>query len=84
MKGNIQITSKFCKTCNKQMKFERNSMIWGLGDLFMIIVAAIIGANAESGLILILAIGGWIAFRFGSNAVTNPWRCKECGEEYEK
>lgn len=68
MKGNTQITSKYCHSCNKQMKFEKNSMIWGCGDLVMVI----------------LTFGGWLVIRLIMDFFSNPWRCKECGSKEEK
>ncbi|CAA0121103.1 Uncharacterised protein [BD1-7 clade bacterium] len=61
--GNIKVTSKHCKKCNERTKFERNSLVWGAGDLIMVLLTA----------------GLYLPFRFLIHALTNPWRCTKCG-----
>lgn len=63
--GNIKVTSKFCKQCDKQTKVERNGMIMGCGDLIMVCCT----------------FGLWLIFRVIYNAILNPWCCKECGSK---
>lgn len=61
--GNIKVSRKQCKSCNKNTKFERNSLQWGMGDLIMVLIT----------------MGIYVPFRFILHSVTNPWRCSECG-----
>lgn len=61
--GNMQVAQKFCPTCNKIVKVERNSMTWGMGDLIM----------------LVITVGVWIPLKFIFHWATSPWRCSQCG-----
>lgn len=63
--GNIKIASKDCKHCNKRTKFERNSLVWGMGDLIMVLLTA----------------GLYLPFRYLIHTFTNPWRCTQCGSK---
>jgi len=38
MRGNVEFTGGKCPHCNEQRKFERPSAIWGVGDLFMVLM----------------------------------------------
>lgn len=66
------------------MKFERNSMIWGCGDIIMVLLGAFIGLYFGSAFIVLIGAGAWIVSRFAINESTNPWRCNKCGEKCEK
>mgnify|MGYP003392431584 CR=1 FL=1 len=61
--GNLKVKNAYCKKCAKSTKVERNGMIWGMGDFILVILTA----------------GLWVLLRFVLNAMTNPWRCSECG-----
>jgi ribosomal protein L37AE/L43A len=84
MKGNIQVNSKYCGKCKKTMKFERNSMVWGCGDIIMVLLGASVGAYFESIFTVLIGVGAWVVLRFVTNESTNPWRCKECGKKVSK
>ncbi len=62
--GNSRVRSFECKACNSTTKFERNGMIWGMGDFILVLLTA----------------GLWIVLRLIMNAVANPWRCSGCGK----
>lgn len=59
----IKNSRRFCKGCNLETKFERNTTVWGLGDFIMIFPT----------------FGGWLLIRFAWDAIRNPWRCATCG-----
>jgi hypothetical protein len=59
----IKNTRKFCTCCQHSTKFESNTMVWGFGDLVM----------------LVLTAGAWLVIRGIWDLVGNPWRCATCG-----
>ncbi|HEY2092704.1 MAG TPA: hypothetical protein VGJ81_12500 [Thermoanaerobaculia bacterium] len=61
--GNIRIASKPCASCGRVQKFERNALVWGGGDLVLVL----------------LTWGAWAILKILINAGTNPWRCSRCG-----
>jgi hypothetical protein len=63
MKGTYKSKQALCQQCGARKRFEKNSMIWGCGDLIMII----------------LTFGIWMVLRFAGDFLLNPWRCKDCG-----
>lgn len=50
-------------TCRRTSKFEKNSMVWGCGDLILVVVT----------------FGIWLILRFVFEQFANPWRCTNCG-----
>lgn len=61
--GNLRATSRACGQCGTVRKFEKNSMVWGCGDLVMVLVT----------------FGAWVIVRFIADMIVNPWRCLVCG-----
>ena len=61
------------------MKFERNSMVWGCGDLMIAIGLMMIGGAVGDGPGVLVAFLLFVTIKFIANAKFNPWRCKECG-----
>jgi len=62
--GNLKISRHYCKCCQKNVKTERSGMVWGCGDLILVV----------------LTLGGWCIIRIVFDGVLNPWRCSECGK----
>jgi hypothetical protein len=44
-------------------KFEKNAMVWGGGDLVLVL----------------LTWGVWAILKLEFNLAANPWRCSSCG-----
>lgn len=63
MRGPLKTTSRWCKGCGRQVAAVASSTGWGCGDL----------------LLIPLTVGLWLPIRFALMAMTNPWRCQECG-----
>ena len=61
--GNMKATQRRCGQCGKATKHERNAMVMGCGDVVMVL----------------LTLGLWLPLRLMLNAMSNPWRCSECG-----
>ena len=61
--GNLRVSSRTCSTCQTTRKFEKNALVWGCGDLIMILVT----------------FGVWLLLKFGFDLASNPWRCSVCG-----
>lgn len=61
MKGTIEISSGLCLNCKTRTKLERNSMIWGCGDLVLAVITC--GAWA---LIRVLSRDSWRCSACGS------------------
>ncbi len=62
-RGAPEIGQRYCRTCRTNVPVTRNSMVWGCGDLIMVLVTC----------------GAWLVVRFAHNYSTNPWRCQRCG-----
>jgi hypothetical protein len=62
-RGNMKVGQRYCATCGKTAKCERNATVWGLGDVVMVL----------------FTLGAWLLLKFAFNAGSNPWRCSECG-----
>lgn len=52
-----------CAKCETVRKFEKNAMVWGCGDLLLVVVT----------------FGVWAVIRFVADLMVNPWRCSVCG-----
>lgn len=39
-KGNLQVSSHYCNICRGRVKFERNAVVWGLGDFVMVVITS--------------------------------------------
>jgi hypothetical protein len=37
-KGTIEVSSGHCSHCATRTKLERNSLVWGCGDLVMVVI----------------------------------------------
>jgi hypothetical protein len=61
--GNLRVSSRMCATCGTVRKFEKNAMVWGCGDLLLVVVT----------------FGIWIIIRYVADLMVNPWRCSVCG-----
>lgn len=61
--GNFRMSRRFCKSCNASKNCQRNGMVWGMGDLILVL----------------LSFGVWVIFKLAFNALLNPWRCADCG-----
>jgi predicted RNA-binding Zn-ribbon protein involved in translation (DUF1610 family) len=63
MRGNVKLTSRWCKSCKKQVAAQADSAVWGCGDLIMVL----------------LTFGLWAIFRLVMLAIFSPYRCTNCG-----
>jgi hypothetical protein len=63
MRGNVQVSRRPCPQCGREVKAERNSTVWGCGDLVLVLVT----------------LGLWVPIRWALGTGSNPWRCAECG-----
>jgi hypothetical protein len=61
--GNLAISRNYCPSCNGMTKFERSSLVWGLGDFVMVLCTLLL----------------WIPIKLGVYSMTTPWRCSSCG-----
>src|SRR5215813_2011364 len=62
-RGAIQVKQGYCPHCGLLTKCERNSLVWGGGDLILIV----------------FSFGGWLVLKLLWNALVNSWRCSRCG-----
>ena len=62
--GNLKVSRRRCGQCGTVTKCERTGMVWGCGDIIMVL----------------LTMGLWCIVRIFINAAANPWRCSECGK----
>ena len=65
MRGNIEMCSAWCPECERQVKAERNSAVWGCGDLLMVL----------------FTFGLWVPLRIVLTSGSRRWRCCYCGEK---
>jgi hypothetical protein len=78
--NNIKVTSKYCKECNKQKRFERSTYKFGMGDLIMMCAMPfIVGIGTENISIIIASSAFWPIGQYILYSLSNPWRCKDCG-----
>ncbi len=63
MRGSYKRASMWCQECEKQVGAEKNAMACGCGDFIL----------------LLPTIGIWVPVRFVIDAMTNPYRCPDCG-----
>jgi hypothetical protein len=61
--GNLRVSSRPCSSCGQVRKFEKNAMVWGGGDLVLVL----------------LTWGAWALLKIIINLAGNPWRCSVCG-----
>ena len=64
--GNLRVSSRMCATCGTVRKFEKNAMVWGCGDLLLVVVT----------------FGIWVIIRYVADYMVNPWRCSVCGQSW--
>ena len=62
-KGTLEISSGHCPHCNTRTKLERNSMVWGCGDLVLVLITCGLWA-----LVRILMRPNWRCSVCGSKA----------------
>lgn len=65
MIGNIEICNRWCRYCGGMMKHERNAMLWGAGDLLLMLMTCFISIPLKFLLY-------WASGR-------SSWRCHWCG-----
>ena len=63
MRGNVQISRRYCLVCHRWTKHERNAIVWGFGDL----------------LLILFTFGLWLIPKAIIIGCVNRWRCAECG-----
>lgn len=81
MRGSLQVNQCQCPVCRALTKTERSSMVWGFGDLLLIVVTPFALAKwggVDAGIAIFVALA-WIPMKFAWNALANPWRCTVCG-----
>ncbi len=63
MRGNVVIQQRWCPGCKHAVAAQRNSGVWGCGDLILIL----------------LTVGLWLPIRMTLAGMSSPWRCPQCG-----